>query len=100
MFLGLLFYFAEAGILQVTWGNWWEFFLMGLGVIVMVQGLVRYAQRGHSPLGSFIGGAVLILIGLAFFASSVFPFWPLVLVLIGLAAIASAFTGRRRNPAP
>ena len=100
VFLGLLFYLAQSGMLQVTWGNWWEFFLVGLGVILIVQGLVRFAQHGHSPVGSFIAGAVLILVGLAFFASNTFPFWPLVLVVLGLAAIVSAFTGRRRTPAP
>ena len=98
--LGLLFYLAQAGILKITWGNWWEYFIIGIGFILIIQGLVRYAQRGHAYAGSFIGGIVLILVGFAFVSSVSYSLWPLILVIIGLGAIASAFTGRRRNPTP
>jgi hypothetical protein len=98
--LGVLLYLAQAGILQITWSNWWQYFIVGVGCIMIVQGLVRYAQRGVAYTGSFIGGVVLILIGFAFISSNNFAFWPLVLVVLGAAAIISAFTGRRRNPRP
>ena len=98
--LGTLFYLAQTGTISITWSNWWEYFIIGMGVILIITGFVRYAQRGYTPTGSLIGGAVLILLGFAFVSSNNFSIWPLVLVVIGVAAIASAFSGRRRNPAP
>jgi hypothetical protein len=98
--LGTLFYLAQNGTISVTWNNWWEYFMIGMGAILIVAGLVRYAQRGYTPMGSFIGGFVLIFFGLAFVSSNNLSLWPLILVVIGVAAIASAFSGRRRNPAP
>jgi hypothetical protein len=98
--LGTLFYLAQSGTIPITWSNWWEYFIIGMGAILIVTGLVRYAEKRYTPMGSFIGGAVLILLGLAWVSSNNLALWPLIFVVIGVAAIASAFTGRRRNPAP
>jgi len=98
--LGLLLYLAESNIIAVSWSNWWVYFLIGIGVILVIQGMIRYGQHGYVSTGSFIGGAVLILIGLAFVSSVGAYFWPLILVVLGIAAIASALAGRRRTPAP
>lgn len=98
--LGILFYLAQAGLMHVTWGNFWEYFIIGLGAILIIQGLVRYAERGRAYYGSFIGGVILMLLGFAFVATSNYDIWPLILVVIGVAVIASAFVGRRRNPVP
>jgi putative Mn2+ efflux pump MntP len=69
-------------------------------VIVILQGMIRYAERGRPYVGSLIGGAILIIIGFAFVSSASYFFWPLILVVLGLAVIASAFTARRRTPVP
>jgi heme/copper-type cytochrome/quinol oxidase subunit 4 len=98
--LGVLLYFAAVGNTAINYSNFWEYFLIGIGVILILQGLIRYAERGTPYLGSFIGGAVLILIGFAFVSSQNYPFWPLILIILGLAAIASAFSARRRVPVP
>ena len=98
--LGILFYFSTMGTYPVNYGNFWQYFLIGLGAILILQGIIRYAERRVPNAGSFIGGAVLILIGAAFVSSNNFDLWPLILVVLGIAAIASAFTARRRAPVP
>ncbi len=94
--LGILFYLSQSGLAPIDWSNWWQYFLVGMGVILMVQGVVRYAERKHAYPGNFIGGAVLIVIGAAFLSSANYSLWPLVLVVLGVGAIASAFIARRR----
>jgi cation transport ATPase len=98
--LGLLFYLAQSNLLSITWSNWWAYLLVGIGVILIIQGIIRYGQHGYLFQGSFIGGAILIIIGLAFVSNWGAYFWPLVLVILGVAAIVSALVGRRRTPAP
>jgi hypothetical protein len=98
--LGVLFYLAQTNYITITWSNWWEYFIIGLGFILIIQGLVRWGSRGRMYTGSFIGGAVLIVVGAVFVSEANIELWPLILVVIGIAVVASAFTGRRRAPAP
>ena len=98
--LGVLFYLAQTGAAPINWGNWIWYFLIGMGCILIVQGVIRSASRGHVYAGSFIGGIVMIVIGVAFVSSSNFALWPLLLVVLGVAAMASAVLGRRRTPVP
>ena len=98
--LGVLLYFSIAGNTAINAGNFWEYFIIGVGIILILQGIVRYVERGRSLVGSFIGGAVLVVFGLALVSSSSNYVWPLILVVLGVAAIASAFTARRRVPVP
>jgi len=98
--LGVLLYFATVGTTVINYGNFWEYFLIGIGVILILQGLLRIAEGRRQVIGSFIGGAVLIIIGFAFVSTNNFNLWPLILVVLGIAAIASAFSTRRRAPRP
>jgi len=99
IWLGISFYLAQIG--YASWNNWWEFFLMGIGVIIILQGLIRYGQGRGAFTGSLIGGAILFLIGGAFYWGFEFGnLWPLILVAIGVVVLASAVAGRRRVPAP
>jgi hypothetical protein len=99
IWLGISFYLAQTG--YISWSNWWELFLVGLGVIIILQGVVRYGQ-GHGPFtGSIIAGLILILIGAAFYWGFQFAnLWPLIFVAIGIAVLVSAAYGRRRVPSP
>jgi len=100
IWLGFTFYLATIG--RLAWENsWWELFLMGLGAIIIFQGFVLYAEgRGGFP-GPFIGGAIIFLIGLAFYTGFEFAnVWPLILVVIGALILVSAAFGRRRVPRP
>ena len=99
VWLGISFYLAQSG--YVSWDKWWQIFLVGLGVVLIFQGLLRYAKSRRPFTGPIIGGAILIVIGLAFFVGTeVGNFWPLILVAIGIAVLVSAIAGRRRVPNP
>lgn len=98
--LGILLYYATLGTTAITFGNFWQYFIIGVGVILVIQGIIRYGEKGTPYFGSFIGGAVMIIIGLAFISSANANLWPLILVVLGVAAIVSAFTTRRNAPAP
>jgi LiaF transmembrane domain len=97
VWLGVSFYLAQSG--TVSWSNWWAYFIIGLGVIVIFQGVVHYSQSRRPFAGFFIGGAVLILVGVFFVESFAYDFWPLILIVIGAAVIISGLTERRRSPA-
>jgi uncharacterized Zn finger protein (UPF0148 family) len=98
--LGVLLYFSIVGNTGINYGNFWEYFIIGVGAILILQGVIRYSQRGTPYIGSLIGGAILMIIGLAFVSTANYALWPLILVVLGFAAIASAFTARRRVPVP
>ncbi|HXX60053.1 MAG TPA: DUF5668 domain-containing protein [Candidatus Sulfotelmatobacter sp.] len=73
------------------------------------QGPPTYGQAGWQPgwqprhhhdnerRGAIVGGLFLVLLGLAFLAQELVPdldigrFWPVILVIIGAALIASSF---------
>jgi hypothetical protein len=98
IWLGLTFYLQENG--YIASDNWWAYFLIGLGAILILQGVFRYATRRRPPVGSVIGGVFLILIGLAFIQGFSASLWPLILVAIGVAILLSALIGRQRRPVP
>ena len=100
MLLGILLYYAAIGGTPITYANFWQYLIIGIGVILLIQGIIRYGERGTLYFGSFMGGAIMIIIGLAFISSNNLNLWPLILVVLGVAAIISAFTARRRIPVP
>ena len=75
---------------------------MGLGAILLVRAAaIFYSPTGRkgAAYGPLIGGAVLIVIG----ASSVFGvtyWWALILIVVGIWIIVSAFRQRASNPRP
>jgi uncharacterized Zn finger protein (UPF0148 family) len=97
IWLGVTFYLQEIG--SIPSANWWAYFILGIGFILVLQGLLVYSQSRRPFYGPFIGGAILILIGLSFIYNVSGNFWPLILVVIGIAILASALT-RGRRPAP
>lgn len=98
IWLGVSFYLQEIGYLAAF--NWWALFIAGIGVILILQGIFMFARNRRPIIGPLIGGGILLIIGLAFFFNSFVNLWPLILVVIGLAIVASAFGARRRTPPP
>jgi hypothetical protein len=98
IWLGVTFYLQDAGLLPAS--NWWAYFIAGIGVIVIIQGIARYIEYRGPYLGSVIGGGVLFIIGLSFIGGFASYFWPLILIIIGIAVLASAFVARGRRPTP
>ncbi len=80
--LGISFYLSMQG-----WGGWWQFFLIGLGVIFLVESRVR------GGTGRIIAGLVLIAVG-AVLLTGWGDWWPLILIVAGLAIIFNSW--RRR----
>jgi zinc-ribbon domain len=98
IWLGVTFFLQENGYISSS--NWWAYFLMGIGAILIIQGVMRYATSRRPFVGQFIGGAVVFVIGLAFVQGFNVDLWPLILVAIGVAVLLSAGVGRQRRPAP
>lgn len=92
--LGTIFFFSNQGWLPR--GDWWKYFLIGLGSIFIIEVLVGYASPTHRrPMpGCLIGGLILISIGLAF-TTGVGSWWPLILIATGLAILLNALLRRR-----
>ena len=99
IWLGVSFYLTHTGMMMG--GRWWAYFLAGLGVIIIFQGLLRYSQTRYLPhlTGPLMGGLILSIIGLAFIGG-VSDVWPIILVVIGIAIIVSSLTARMRAPRP
>ncbi|MEW6142595.1 MAG: hypothetical protein AB1597_05475 [Chloroflexota bacterium] len=84
--LGVLLLFQTQG--WFTWNDWWKYLLLGLGVIFVVDALVRLSQPVPRPRwgGRLVVGLVLLLVGLIFVAGFG-QWWPLILVIIGVGVI-------------
>ena len=92
--IGILVYANNEGWLH---GDWWQYFLIGLGGIFIIESAVRYFSRRH-PWGDFgrlIAGVILLFIGLAFLYG-VGQWWPLVLIVVGVVVLLGSFLRRGR----
>ncbi len=97
VWLGISFYLQQISAIPRV--EWWAYFLSGLGVILILQGVVRRTRTGRPLTGSVVGGAVLLVIGMTGILG-IGSFWPWVLVLLGIIVILSGMTARRRSPKP
>lgn len=97
IWLGLTFYLQQVGALPSE--NWWAYFVMGIGIIIILQGALLYSRHRRPIYGPFIGGAILFLVGFSFVYNVWSDFWPLIIVVIGIAILLSAIA-RSRTPAP
>lgn len=87
---------------------WLRWFLAGLGILLVLEGLVLSAARGRAYpfVGFFIGGIAVFLVGL--FLIGVAPYtiiaasalWPLLIIALGIIIIIAVLFGRRRVPPP
>jgi len=87
--LGVLFLLSTMD--YIPWGDWWAYFLLGLGVIFILEVIIRSSSRSyrqHSK-GKLIGGVVLIVIGGANIYGMV-NWWPLILIAVGIIIIFSS----------
>lgn len=113
--LGSLLYMAASGLTPlVTWANFWAYFLLGIGVLLVLRGLAALIIPGRpQEVGSIVGGIVLMVIGTV--GVSVFLtgwsqyFWAGLIVMVGvlviLAGIVSyiirrGFGGGNQGPVP
>ena len=91
--IGSLLFMANRGTLE--WNTWWQYLLVGLGGIFILDGIIHYfySDHGWSNWGKFIPGVVLLLVGLAFIFSFT-EWWPMILVGAGIMLLLGLFFRR------
>lgn len=86
---GALYLAASGAVSWVNWGNFWAYFLLGLGVLLLIKGIAMFLIRParYKAFGDIQGGLILGLIGGTFvmllsggdWATN----WPIFLVIAG-----------------
>ena len=86
--IGVLFFANQQGWIPPD--RWWQFLLIGLGVIFIINGLAHFwsSTYRHSSYGQFIPGVVLLFVGIAFLYNFS-QWWPIVLIGVGVAILLS-----------
>jgi hypothetical protein len=94
LLLGVLFLLNQTGAL--TGDTWWQSLLIGLGVIWIINGLVRYnhPEFHWGAYNKIVFGIVLILVG-ALFIAGFSEWWPVVLIVAGVAFLLRFFWRRQ-----
>ena len=93
IWLGTLLLLQNQGILRGDFGG---FFLMGIGVILALRGIVALQAEGQSDTstGFLIGGGILLLIG-AGITYNIRDWWAFLLIGLGLFIIYRGTMSRR-----
>jgi cation transport ATPase len=99
IWLGTSLYLAQTG--YVKWDIWWPYFIIGVGVILVVLAIIRYSSSQHKApaMGFLIAGAALLIVGFAGVAGMT-DWWPFVLIAIGIVVIFGGMRARARTPRP
>jgi len=76
--------------------DWWKYFITGLGIIFLIEVLVRHTQPAYRrPVsGRLMAGLILIAVGLANIGG-LGNWWPLILIIGGLAIVFKFWFGRK-----
>lgn len=99
LWLGVSFLLRQYEYVSTT--QWWSLFLLGLGAIIILRGVIMYVEISNwrASSGFLIGGGVVVLIG----ASSYFgvrDWWAILFILIGAWIILNALMNKGRHPRP
>jgi PAS domain S-box-containing protein len=88
--IAILLYLNKQNVIGID--NWWQFFIIGLGAVFLIQGLVYLASPQTRPFiwGRLIPGLILLFLGLSF-VLGMSVWWPLALVAVGLVILFSAW---------
>lgn len=84
--LGVLFLLATMDV--ISWGDWWAYFLVGLGAIFIIEFIVRSVTPAYlrQDKGKLVIGTVLVIIGGAHIVGMV-SWWPLILIAVGIIIV-------------
>ncbi len=100
--LGILLYLVQIGTFSwITWSNWWGYFLLGLGCILIVSAVLRAAVATYrgAAVGPLIGGVILCFVGLSGIIN-IESWWPLILIAVGITIIVGGLVAVSRSPKP
>lgn len=69
-------------------GEWWQWFIVGLGGIFILDRLIRYPSPIHRrPMfGRILFGAILIGVGVSLI-HGIETWWPLIVAVVGVAVV-------------
>jgi hypothetical protein len=92
--LGVLFFAQTQN--WISWDSWWQIFLVGLGVVFLIDALIHSVNSSmrRGVFGKVIAGLILITIGTAFLIH-LEQWWPLILIIIGVAIVFRFIVYRR-----
>jgi hypothetical protein len=84
--IGGLFLSVQQG--WISGSTWWQYGLIGLGIISLINGIFHYSSPEYRywGRGSFIWGTALVAVGVLFLLGFS-QWWPLVLIGIGIAVL-------------
>ena len=96
LLLGILLFLANQGTL--AWDKWWQFLIIGIGIIFLIDSLIRYQKDSAREIriGRLIAAIILIGVGIAFLVGNA-TWWPLVIILVGVAVIIGGLLRRGQN---
>ena len=96
IWLGVCFFMVTSGPWE--WGSIWSYFLGGMGVIFLLEVMLRLLLPSYRRpiVGRVILAVVLIVIGFGGIVG-LETWWPLVLIIIGLATVIRGLT-RSKGP--
>jgi hypothetical protein len=91
--LGVLLFAATRD--WISWDIWWKYFLIGLGVVFLIDAGVHYlnSDSRHAFNGKIVPGVILIFVGIAFLYGFD-QWWPAVLIAGGVAILLGIFFRR------
>ena len=94
IWLGALFLLQNQGLLGG--GDFGGLFLLGIGVILVLRGVIAYQQTGgyDEGFGYLAGGGILMLIG-AGLAYNIRDWWAFLLIGLGLLIVGRGLTNRK-----
>ena len=96
--LGVLLLLSNQNIIRSS--DFGGYFLMGIGAILVVRGLLATQEGGlDSGFGYMIGGGVMVLIGVGI-TYNLEDWWAIMLIGLGLVIVLRGFTERGKNPVP
>jgi hypothetical protein len=99
LWLGISFLLREYGYIRDA--SWWSYFLLGLGVILFLRGILSYSKTSswRSAQGYLIGGIIVSLIGVSDIIN-LRNWWGLILIIFALYIILTGLGLRDKNPKP
>jgi hypothetical protein len=99
LWLGVSLLLANSGYFY--WIEWWAYFLLGLGAILILSAFLVYIQvdRWDPAIGYLFGGIVLLFIGVSNIYG-VENWWAFIIIAVGLYVIFQTLRQRSRNPVP
>ncbi|MBD3289395.1 hypothetical protein GF337_11385 [candidate division KSB1 bacterium] len=103
IFFGLILIWLGSSIFlhridALIYGDWWDYFLLGVGIIFFAEVFVNLflIPDSHLLTGKLIAGAVLIALG----ASDIYgihEWWPLILIVMGILILLSSREAENKN---